>query len=273
MDPGRARVRQGHAMREDHCQVRVHTSLHRRSAPRRGQERIRSGQVSYRHHGAGCMQSLNPIGLKLTKFHTNFHSLFYPLGGRIDQNPFFADAYVITSTCMPNFSPIRPVVIIYFEASPETLTKRLIGRAASSGRADDNEETIKLRIKTFLENNDQVLAQYPAKIKRTIKLRLKTFLENNDQLPVQYPAKITKMSVHPNRVLTKRLLGRVARKGRADDIEETIKLRLKTFLGNNDQLPVQYPAKITKMSVHPIRVLTKRLLGRVARKGRSDDNE
>ncbi|CAG9790489.1 unnamed protein product [Diatraea saccharalis] len=29
---------------------------------------------------------------------------------RIDQNPFLADAYVITSTCMPNFSPIRPVV-------------------------------------------------------------------------------------------------------------------------------------------------------------------
>ncbi|RVE50334.1 hypothetical protein evm_005000 [Chilo suppressalis] len=201
-------------------------------------------------------------------------ALALPMNGTgIDQNPFFADAYVITSTCMPNFSPIRPVVIIYFEASPETLTKRLIGRAASSGRADDNEETIKLRIKTFLENNDQVLAQYPAKIKRTIKLRLKTFLENNDQLPVQYPAKITKMSVHPNRVLTKRLLGRVARKGRADDIEETIKLRLKTFLGNNDQLPVQYPAKITKMSVHPIRVLTKRLLGRVARKGRADDIE
>ncbi|RVE46371.1 hypothetical protein evm_008994 [Chilo suppressalis] len=29
---------------------------------------------------------------------------------RIDQNPFLADAYVITSTCMPNFSPIHPVV-------------------------------------------------------------------------------------------------------------------------------------------------------------------
>ncbi|CAG9790597.1 unnamed protein product [Diatraea saccharalis] len=57
-----------------------------------------------------CMQSLSPIGLKLTKFHTNFHPLFYPLGGRIDQNPFLGDAYVITSTRIPNFSPIRPVV-------------------------------------------------------------------------------------------------------------------------------------------------------------------
>ncbi|XP_032530109.1 adenylate kinase isoenzyme 1 isoform X6 [Danaus plexippus] len=64
-------------------------------------------------------------------------------------------------------SAIAPVtVIIYFEASPETLTKRLLGRAVSSGRSDDNEDTIKLRLKTFLENNDQVLAQYPDKLRR-----------------------------------------------------------------------------------------------------------
>lgn len=57
-------------------------------------------------------------------------------------------------------------VIVYFECSSETLTKRLLGRAASSGRADDNEDTIKLRLKTFLDNNDLVLAQYPQKLKR-----------------------------------------------------------------------------------------------------------
>ncbi|GBP91158.1 Adenylate kinase isoenzyme 1 [Eumeta japonica] len=56
------------------------------------------------------------------------------------------------------------VVILYFKASCETLVKRLLGRAASSGRADDNEETIKLRINTFLANNDQVLALYPCKL-------------------------------------------------------------------------------------------------------------
>nr|XP_049708446.1 adenylate kinase isoenzyme 5 [Helicoverpa armigera] len=62
---------------------------------------------------------------------------------------------------------IAPVtVILYFEATAETLTKRLLGRAASSGRADDNEETIKLRLKTFLDNNQQVLDQYPQKLKR-----------------------------------------------------------------------------------------------------------
>ncbi|XP_028174747.1 adenylate kinase isoenzyme 1 isoform X1 [Ostrinia furnacalis] len=62
---------------------------------------------------------------------------------------------------------IAPVtVIIYFEASSETLTKRLLGRAANSGRADDNEDTIKLRLKTFLDNNEQVLSQYPDKLRR-----------------------------------------------------------------------------------------------------------
>nr|XP_012548464.1 adenylate kinase isoenzyme 1 isoform X2 [Bombyx mori] len=63
-----------------------------------------------------------------------------------------------------NIAPVS--VIIYFEASSETLTQRLLGRAASSGRADDNEETIKLRLKTFLDNNDLVLAQYPDKLRR-----------------------------------------------------------------------------------------------------------
>ncbi|CAH1637518.1 unnamed protein product [Spodoptera littoralis] len=51
-----------------------------------------------------------PIDLKLTMSHTNFHPLFYPLGGGNYQNPFLADAYVITSICMPNFSPICPAV-------------------------------------------------------------------------------------------------------------------------------------------------------------------
>ncbi|XP_077290764.1 adenylate kinase isoenzyme 1-like [Arctopsyche grandis] len=57
-------------------------------------------------------------------------------------------------------------IILYFDASEDTLTKRLLGRALSSGRADDNEETIKLRLQTFLKNNDLVLALYPEKLKR-----------------------------------------------------------------------------------------------------------
>lgn len=57
-------------------------------------------------------------------------------------------------------------IILYFDASEATLTSRLLGRAESSGRADDNAETIKLRLQTFLKNNDQVLALYPTKLKR-----------------------------------------------------------------------------------------------------------
>ncbi|XP_026323476.1 adenylate kinase isoenzyme 1-like [Hyposmocoma kahamanoa] len=85
---------------------------------------------------------------------------------------------------------IAPVsIILYFEATPETLTKRLLGRAVSSGRSDDNEDTIKLRLKTFLENNDKVLAQYPDKLVRvryTIRLKM-----NLDKTKVMSNAHVT----------------------------------------------------------------------------------
>ncbi|XP_026477898.1 LOW QUALITY PROTEIN: adenylate kinase isoenzyme 1-like [Ctenocephalides felis] len=62
---------------------------------------------------------------------------------------------------------VTPVTqFLYFECKPETLVERLLGRAKTSGRADDNEETIKLRLNTFNANNDQVLALYPDRLKR-----------------------------------------------------------------------------------------------------------
>lgn len=62
---------------------------------------------------------------------------------------------------------IKPVdVVLFFDASEETLVKRLLGRAATSGRVDDNEETIKKRLHTFNTHNDQVLSQYEDKLKR-----------------------------------------------------------------------------------------------------------
>ncbi|XP_033731673.1 uncharacterized protein LOC117321300 isoform X2 [Pecten maximus] len=39
--------------------------------------------------------------------------------------------------------------VLYFEASDDTMTQRLLGRALTSGRVDDNEETIKKRLTTF----------------------------------------------------------------------------------------------------------------------------
>nr|CAI5862679.1 unnamed protein product [Callosobruchus analis] len=63
-----------------------------------------------------------------------------------------------------NVAPVN--LVLFFDASDETLVKRLMGRALTSGRVDDNEETIKKRLHTFNTHNDQVIAQYPDKLKR-----------------------------------------------------------------------------------------------------------
>jgi len=41
--------------------------------------------------------------------------------------------------------------LLVFECGLECLEKRLMGRAQTSGRSDDNPETIKKRFNTFLE--------------------------------------------------------------------------------------------------------------------------
>merc|ERR1711993_217929 len=53
--------------------------------------------------------------------------------------------------------------ILYFEVSDETMTKRLLKRAETSGRADDNEETIKKRLVTFHEHSEPVIKHYASK--------------------------------------------------------------------------------------------------------------
>lgn len=66
---------------------------------------------------------------------------------------------------------IAPVdVIISLECSAETMVKRVMHRAAQSEekRADDNEETIKNRIATFVKNTDDILNQYPSQTRRVI---------------------------------------------------------------------------------------------------------
>lgn len=64
---------------------------------------------------------------------------------------------------------IAPVdLIISLECKPETMVSRILKRASESAdkRADDNEETIKNRISTFIKNTDEILNQYPTKTKR-----------------------------------------------------------------------------------------------------------
>lgn len=61
-----------------------------------------------------------------------------------------------------NVAPVS--LILFFDASEETLTKRLLGRGQASGRVDDNEDTIKLRLQTFSANTAQVLQPYPDRL-------------------------------------------------------------------------------------------------------------
>uniref|UniRef100_A0AC34R5R0 Adenylate kinase n=1 Tax=Panagrolaimus sp. JU765 TaxID=591449 RepID=A0AC34R5R0_9BILA len=54
-------------------------------------------------------------------------------------------------------------VVIYFECTEATLTERLLGRGKSSGRSDDNAETIKNRLATFLKSTQPVVEHYNKK--------------------------------------------------------------------------------------------------------------
>lgn len=63
-----------------------------------------------------------------------------------------------------NIAPVN--LVLFFDASEDTLVKRLLGRAVTSGRVDDNEETIKKRLQTFNTHNDQVVQQYTDKLKK-----------------------------------------------------------------------------------------------------------
>jgi len=51
-------------------------------------------------------------------------------------------------------------VVLYFNVTDETMTKRLLNRAKTSGRVDDNEETIKKRLLTFHECTQPVCDYY-----------------------------------------------------------------------------------------------------------------
>ncbi|CAF2863901.1 unnamed protein product [Rotaria sp. Silwood2] len=56
-------------------------------------------------------------------------------------------------------------LVLYINANDATMTKRLLHRAQTSGRVDDNEETIKKRLKTFHKETIPVLDLYEKKNK------------------------------------------------------------------------------------------------------------
>merc|ERR1711936_939424 len=53
--------------------------------------------------------------------------------------------------------------ILYFQVSDETMTERLLQRGKSSGRVDDNVETIKKRLDTFHQHSEPVMAHFASK--------------------------------------------------------------------------------------------------------------
>merc|ERR1740131_540548 len=57
-----------------------------------------------------------------------------------------------------DITPCRGV--LYFEVSDEEMTKRLLKRGETSGRVDDNEDTIKSRLVTFHEATTPVTSHY-----------------------------------------------------------------------------------------------------------------
>merc|ERR1712117_122457 len=53
--------------------------------------------------------------------------------------------------------------ILYFDVADACMTERLLNRAKTSGRADDNEETIKKRLATFHKHSEPVIDAYKSK--------------------------------------------------------------------------------------------------------------
>merc|ERR1711887_452570 len=53
--------------------------------------------------------------------------------------------------------------VLYLDVANETMVTRLVNRGKTSGRADDNEETIKMRLDTFAKATAPVVAYYKEK--------------------------------------------------------------------------------------------------------------
>merc|ERR1712142_695022 len=61
-------------------------------------------------------------------------------------------------------SSVKPCdAVVYFKASDDTMKARLMNRGKTSGRVDDNEETIKKRLVTFHESTQPVVDHYKVK--------------------------------------------------------------------------------------------------------------
>lgn len=57
----------------------------------------------------------------------------------------------------------KPCLLLYVDAKAETMTKRLLKRGETSGRSDDNEETIKKRLDLYYKATEPVIAFYESR--------------------------------------------------------------------------------------------------------------
>jgi len=57
-------------------------------------------------------------------------------------------------------------IILFFDAPDDILVPRLIARGKASGRVDDNEETIRMRLNTFHKYTDELVGHYSSKMKK-----------------------------------------------------------------------------------------------------------
>jgi len=61
--------------------------------------------------------------------------------------------------------------VLYFDVPDEVMVERLLNRAKTSGRVDDNEATIKLRLNTFHKHSEPVIEYYKNKCYKIVALK------------------------------------------------------------------------------------------------------
>lgn len=65
-----------------------------------------------------------------------------------------------TTACPLSLQIGKPCLLLYVDAKGETMVKRLMKRGETSGRSDDNEETIKKRLDLYYKATEPVIAFY-----------------------------------------------------------------------------------------------------------------
>ena len=56
-------------------------------------------------------------------------------------------------------------MVLWLDVSQETMVQRLLKRGETSGRVDDNEETIRKRLQTFVEATEPVIQHFQSQNK------------------------------------------------------------------------------------------------------------